>query len=57
MKPAKSILRLFLVFCFAMQRGKYLKPKPFLTAVLMATVLAILPIRYWADAPENGPEN
>jgi hypothetical protein len=51
MKPANIIFRLCLVFCFTMRRNKYIKPTRFLTAVLMATVLTILPVRLWA---ENG---
>ena len=54
MKPVNSIFRFFVVFCFAMRRDKYLKPKPFPTAVLMATVLASLPIGLWAESGNDG---
>jgi hypothetical protein len=37
-----------------MSRDKYIKPTRFLTAVLMATVLAILPIRLWAESGVDG---
>lgn len=54
MKTTNSIFRLFLVFCFAMRINKYLKPKPSLTAVLMATVLASLPAGLWAESGNEG---
>jgi hypothetical protein len=54
MKPVNSIFGFFIVFFFAMRRDKYLKPKPFPTAVLMATVLASLPIGLWAESGNEG---
>lgn len=54
MKTANSIFRLFLVFCFAMRINKYLKPKPSLPAVLMATVLASLSVGLWAERGNEG---
>lgn len=49
MKPADIIFRLCPVFRFTMRIDKYIKPTRFLTAVLMATVLASLPIHLWAE--------